>query len=356
MGRKGKVKKLEKNTLNSCPANQCRALVWVDGRNIRKKIRKDYEKTLGEHKRSQRILDQFLQADQPRYERWRSSHFGALLTEIRELAAKLQAEATIVDWVHREAFLSGISEARAYKNLMETQNHFKSPPKTSDDEGDDDRQDPLNADSGPEDEFDWQDPLRSLFEQLFGFADSEEKSQGTRDFPFTPLPALEQVKQASSRVKELYRAVVRRLHPDKQREMTAQKIELWHQAQAANQEGDGEQLEVILAICEIDETGATEQTSASLLQRITDQMKSSLRQIKRQVSKHKRDPAWNFSGRTDLEAFALQIQSELTAESIELKRRWMDIHATVERWKAASQKVQQTRRRKVRPSEPEFQF
>ena len=35
---------------------------------------------------------------------------------------------------------------------------------------------------------------------------------------------------ASKRLKELYRAVVRRLHPDSQREMTAQKTEWWHKA------------------------------------------------------------------------------------------------------------------------------
>jgi hypothetical protein len=44
---------------------------------------------------------------------------------------------------------------------------------------------------------------------------------------------------AGKRLKELYRAVVRRLHPDSQREMTAQKTEWWHQAQAAYEAGVG---------------------------------------------------------------------------------------------------------------------
>src|ERR1017187_6369352 len=38
---------------------------------------------------------------------------------------------------------------------------------------------------------------------------------------------------AGKRLKELYRAVVRRLHPDSQQEMTAQKTEWGHHAQAA---------------------------------------------------------------------------------------------------------------------------
>jgi hypothetical protein len=74
---------------------------------------------------------------------------------------------------------------------------------------------------------------------------------------------------ASTRLKELYRSVVRRLHPDSQREMTAQKTEWWHQAQMAYEAGDVEQLEVILTLCEIGDSGTTANTSASLLQRIT---------------------------------------------------------------------------------------
>ena len=78
--------------------------------------------------------------------------------------------------------------------------------------------------------------------------------------------------------------MVRRLHPDTQREMTAQKTEWWHQAQAAYEAGDLEQLEVILTLCEIGDSGTTAHTSASLLQRITAKLKSSLREIKRQIA------------------------------------------------------------------------
>ena len=62
--------------------------------------------------------------------------------------------------------------------------------------------------------------------------------------------------------------------------MTAQKSEWWHQAQAAYEAGDLEQLEVILTLCEIGDSGTTAHTSASLLQRITAKLKSSLREIR----------------------------------------------------------------------------
>ena len=81
------------------------------------------------------------------------------------------------------------------------------------------------------------------------------------------------------------------MHPDTQLEMTAQKLEWWHQAQAAYEAGDLEQLEVILTLCEIGDSGTTAHTSASLLQRITAKLKSSLREIKRQINaKQKQSP------------------------------------------------------------------
>src|ERR1019366_1675929 len=129
---------------------------------------------------------------------------------------------------------------------------------------------------------------------------------------------------AAKRLKELYRAVVRRLHPDSQREMMAQKTEWWHQAQAAFEAGDAEQLEVILTLCEIGESGTTAHTSASLLQRITAQLKSSLREIKRQITQRRCEPAWNFSGRTDHAVMADQVRRELTGELMRMRRQWLE--------------------------------
>ena len=154
---------------------------------------------------------------------------------------------------------------------------------------------------------------------------------------------------AAKRLKELYRAVVRRLHPDSQREMTAQKTEWWHQAQAAYGAGDAEQLEVILTLCEIGEAGTTAHTSASLLQRITVQVKSSLREIQRQLRAMRREPAWNFSGRTDHAAMADQVGRELVGELMAMRRRWMQTQDLLAQWKAAADRLKPLRPRKTRP-------
>src|ERR1035437_6272431 len=116
---------------HSHPANQSLALVRVDGADIRKKIRKAYEKALRDLENSRRLRDQFHQTDQPQFTRWLNSNFGALLTELRELNQKLAADDAIVILVQHEVLFGGGSYARAYQRVMELKENPRSEEHTS---------------------------------------------------------------------------------------------------------------------------------------------------------------------------------------------------------------------------------
>ena len=326
--------------------NHCRALVRVDGTGIRKKIKKDYEKALRDLDTSRRVLDEFQRTDQPQFTRWFNSHFGALLTELRELNLKLAADESIVFMVHQEVMYGGSSFARAYKRVMDLRNNPEPPPPPPPDGEWEGQPDPFGARPYWEDPDGWGNPLNDLYEALFGESGPDGRPWEQAGHP----PQAAAPAHASKRLKELYRAVVRRLHPDSQREMTAQKTEWWHQAQAAYEAGDAEQLEVILTLCEIGESGTTAHTSASLLQRITAQLKSSLREIKRQITQQRREPAWNFSQRTDHAALADQLGRELRSELTVMRRRWMETQGLIAKWKAAAENLKRPRPRKAQRS------
>ncbi|HEX7570930.1 MAG TPA: hypothetical protein VF492_10535 [Verrucomicrobiae bacterium] len=335
--------------------NHCRALVRVDGSVIRKKIKKDYEKALRDLDNSRRVLDQFQQTDQPQFTRWLNSHFGALLTELRELNLKMAADEAIVFMVQNEVIFGGGSYARAYQRAMELRDNPEPPPAPP--PGGEWDRDPFGA--GP----DWgnpdgpDDPLKAIFEEMFGELGPDERPWEERGRQAGQPPHAAAPAHVSKRLKELYRAVVRRLHPDSQREMTAQKTEWWHQAQAAYEAGDAEQLEVILTLCEIGESGTTAHTSASLLQRITARLKSTLRELKQQITQRRREPAWNFSERTDHAAMAEQVRRELTGELMAMRRRWLDTQELIAKWKAAAERLKPLGRRKAQPlRDGEFQF
>lgn len=338
------------------PINRCRALVLVDGAATRHKLKKDYEKALRDLENSRRQLDQFQATDQPQFTRWLNSHFGALLTELRELSQKVAADEELILQVESEVLFGGGSHARAYKRVMADRENPGAPPPAAN------GSEPDEAEFGPRPGFesagDEEDPLDALFEELFGGFGPGERPDKKRGRQARPHPRSATRPTAVPRLKELYRALVRRLHPDSQQEMTPQKTEWWHQAQAAYEAGDADQLEVILTLCEIGDTGTTAHTSASLLQRITAQLKSSLRQIRRQLTERRRDPAWNFSRRADKDLLALQMRRALTEDLQRLRHQWQETQALLAGWKAAAERGKRPPRRKPRthPQDMEVPF
>ena len=340
------------------PANHCRALVPADGTAIRRKIKKDYEKALRDLDKSRGQLDQFHQTDQPEFTRWLNRHFGALLTEIRELGQKIAADEDLIFHVEGEAMFGGISHARAYQRVMAFRENPAPPPRAAGGGGPNGEPFGARPEFGDTDDYhDEDDPLNAFFDEVFGGFGPGERPRDRRGQPGGHHPS-SAAPQISSRLKELYRALVRRLHPDSQRDMTPQKTEWWHQAQAAYEAGDAEQLEVILTLCEIGDSGTTAHTSASLLQRITAQLKSSLRQINRQLADSRRQPAWNFSHRADLDLMAIRMRRDLMMELQEMRESWRQTQELIAGWKAAAERGRPPRPRKPRrqPQDMEFPF
>jgi hypothetical protein len=353
------------------PANHCRALVLADGTAIRKKIKRNYEKALRDLANSRQRLDQFNQTDQPQFTRWFNSHFGAQLTEIRELTQKIAADEELIFQVEDEVFLAGGSYARAYRRVMELRENPPPPPEYSQRSGPRGRngspfEDPI-ADSATEAEESDRDGdpfeefLEEVFEDMFGgfdpnmfggFGPNGEKNSRSRatNNHHTAAP------HAHARLKDLYRKLVRRLHPDAQAQMTAQKTEWWHEAQAAYEAGDADKLEVILTLCEIEDNGTAAGTSASLLHRITEQLKHSLRELKRQLRERQREPAWNFSKRTDLEELASHLRAEITRDLEGLRMHCRANQNRIAAWKAGAEKLKQPRQRKLRRQPPDVEF
>jgi len=328
----------------------------VDGTAIRKRIKKDYEKAVRDLENSRSQLDEFHKTDLPQFTRWLNTHFGVLLTEARELSQKMAADEELIFEVENEVMFSGVSYARAYKLVMELREHPEPvpPPPTGSDEPDKDR-DPFGTRSESED-FDEEDLFDEFFEQLFEGSGPDEDPRERRSSRAGQRAASASQPHNASRLKEIYRSLVRRLHPDTQREMTAQKSEWWHQAQEAYEAGDLEQLEVILTLCEIGESGTTAHTSASLLQRITAKLKSSVREIKRQIAERRKDPAWNFSRRSDHAVMAGEMRRNLMDDLRRMREHWRESQEVIAAWKAAAERLKPPRRRKQHRQNMEFPF
>src|SRR5947209_12625836 len=261
-------------------------LMLVDGTTTRQKIKREYEKILAALEKARTEVHRFEKEQAPNYSRWLHSHFGTMLAELRETDRRICELKQIIIQVEMETLFTGASPREAYAHVMEDRKNSKVEPDEPDgkeEKGRGRRQHSRSSPfgSGP-------DEAEPDFEEFFGFG----KRKPDRPARRSPAKVIE-------RIKELYRALARRLHPDVQKEMTPQKAEWWHQAQAAYQQQDAEQLEVILSLCQIEDTGTTEKTSLSVLQRISAQLSKNLRQLRMQLRKYRDDPAWKFESKGD---------------------------------------------------------
>jgi hypothetical protein len=100
----------------------------------------------------------------------------------------------------------------------------------------------------------------------------------------------------------------------------------------------------------------TQQTSASLLQRITTQLKSSLGEIRHQLASLRRDPAWNFSQCADHDTLAQEMRHELISDLEGMRYQCRTIQEMFARWRAAAERLKPPRRRKHKPQNMEFPF
>jgi hypothetical protein len=292
----------------------------IDGAPIRAKAKKDYEKALRELERSRQQINQFESTDRPKFHQWLSREFGALMTELRETHQALEAKRSLLFEVQTEAYRSGSSFGKAYERVMWRREHPEPEPDPSETSSRQSKKSKSGRSEG------------NIFEEIFGdILDAFEEAFEEAD-SFGPASNGNSTPPQSSGCKELYRALARRLHPDARGELTNQQTEWWHQVQAAYQAGDVEQLRTILTLCEIDEHGITSKTSVSLLQRSTQQLKLSLRALKRQLSEFRREPAWGFGRLNNLALLRVRMERMLKDELSEVKQMLAEASEQFNAW------------------------
>lgn len=297
------------------------ALIRLDTSSIRKKALKDYQKAERELDRHKSLLKRFHEEDVPGFRSWVHQQFGHLLTRQRELAQAIDECRNTIFEIQTLASRYHLSEAAAYKKLLWRRAH----PTEAEEE---DRQweetmererkknpDPLFdedfSDEEGEDFDDFEEELDGMPDEAkAGFRDFFEEMTGIRLPGHSPKPSKEEGKTA----KELYRNIVRRLHPDHHGQMSEARKVLWHEAQAAYRRKDTSALYNILARCDGAESGLGAHSAVSLIQNLTRQLKHTLRTTKQELRQIKREAAWDFKTRIQDPKFSNQIRRDLEAE------------------------------------------
>jgi hypothetical protein len=153
--------------------------------------------------------------------------------------------------------------------------------------------------------------------QVSGFQpDDREKASAVRE---------------DARIKEVYRDLVRRLHPDLRTDGGVTVSATWHEVQEAYQARNLDRLESLLALTEMG-SGASSQASFSQIQRALADFKRSLRAIQWSLREAKWDPAWGFSLNPPKSSMERRIRREMEETLSHQRSALAELKRTIEDW------------------------
>jgi len=312
----------------------------------------------------------FENEDKPAFARWMAATFGAVLSELRELEARWREKEALVIEVEEEMFLRGTRSHRsAYAAVM--RRRAMPPPdlrsgngKPPSDAGDDEFDDP-SPEGVPdfEQHLLFEDFLRAVmginpdrmsekkYQSMFEDFKAKIFGQGRHEPPPRERPP-ESAKPGQARIKEIYRALVRRLHPDTRAEKDTEISALWHEVQEAYGHGNLERLEMLLALTDIRSNAAGEHTSLSQMRAVIRELRSSFHALKRSLGSAKRELAWNFARTPDRSALRIRLQRQFDSDLAAQQARLREVEALIASWSAPVK----TRQQRMANRQPEFGF
>jgi DnaJ domain len=322
-----------------------RRIVAVNEGPLRKRAAKEFDKVMAKLEKARAELRLFEQEDRPSFGRWMAATFGALLTELRDNAHLIHEQEDLILEVESEMIWSNRrNPRRAYAAVMKRRER----PDPDDDFAERDDFDPreeMGAENVKEERrtlFD--DFVRSVLglnpEQL-GNADYEkmfaefEANIFEERPPVRPSQTHDRQKPSASReearIKEVYRTLVRRLHPDLRADGDATVSAKWHEVQEAYEARNLDRLETLLAVTEM-ESGASGRASLSQIRGALADFNRALRAIQRSLREAKGDPAWGFTQNPYSSSMEKHIRRELEESLSHQRAELADLKATIEDW------------------------
>lgn len=104
----------------------------------------------------------------------------------------------------------------------------------------------------------------------------------------------EEVEQKKKTVKQIYRKIARKLHPDHAEVTDAATLNLWHEAHAAYEREDLETLERIYAHCDLIHPDSMKKAQVATLRDGNEFYKKASAQIRSKIRSAKKEPDWGF--------------------------------------------------------------
>lgn len=297
-------------------------LIALDTQSIRRKALQSHRQAERGLAKLTEQLQRFHERDLPGFRSWVHRMFGSLMTRQRDLEHTLEARQAFVMEIQTIARRYELSDLAAYRKVLWRRAHPEEAQAEDRqfEEAQRQRRESSTGDDGTNGMFGDVGPsFDDLFhdEDPWGSAPEDEWSDPLdKDFGTPPGRGAAARQNAGSlpdqrSVKELYRTIVRQLHPDHHGQMSEARRNLWHEAQEAYRRHDLNALHRIAARCSDGEAGLGDHSPVSLIHRLTRQLKAAAQSARHEVRDMQRNMAWDYETRIKSPRFVRQVESDL---------------------------------------------
>jgi len=305
------------------------AIVWVDQTSLRETAARDCASEMARLEKVRAQLQCFKQDDQPMFESWLAQNFGAILSQLRENRQIIDEKESLIREVELAVlFGDARSHRSAYRQILEDRadfdrefserdsgNDFSRGSREDFSEEEDFPREFSDDDAGDSEGEEGDDELlfRSILEEQLGvdpddlsraeynrlFAEFQREVLGKKPSGAAKTqegsPEYFEEQSKAERVKELYRQLVRRLHPDMRPEGSGASLGLWHEVQEAYVAGDLERLEVLFALSEVADQNVSSSTTLFQMRVALKELRRSLQAVYCSLAAAKKEDAWGFA-------------------------------------------------------------
>src|SRR5437667_4517143 len=305
-------------------------IVWIEQAPLRASAARQCTDMMARLEQARLCWHQFERQDKPAFVRWRSREFGALLSTARDVEDKIRDAQNLIHEVQMEMRRKIQDPHSAYRRVLFRREN----PGVAED-----RKTSSNGSQSTShlSEFEQEALFQEWVQKFLGTnpakMDDDAYSTSFEVFkshmfvrpgsaPGRSNPRPEDVRRSAvdeeppepgtidPRVKEIYRRLVRRLHPDLRADGDATVSSLWHEVQEAYAAGDIARMELLLALSDLSNAlGAS--TTLSQMRSTLRELTRSVRALELSLVEARREDSWNFARTGPSEDLRSRVERQL---------------------------------------------
>lgn len=347
-------KRVSRERAVTVPGRNGLEIVWIEQTALRASAAGECTDMLARLEQARLCWHQFERQDKPAFVRWRARQFGALLSTARDVEDKIRDAQNLIHEVEMEMRRKIQDPHSAYQRVLfrrenpgvvenreTSSNGSQSTPHLSEFEQEALFQEWVQKFLGTNPAKMDDDAYSTSFEvfkshmfirpesMLDGF---NVRPEDVRRSAVEEEPTSEaEARTIDPRVKEIYRRLVRRLHPDLRADGDATVSSLWHEVQEAYAAGDVARLELLLALSDLSNApGAS--TTLSQMRSLLSELTRSVRALELSLVEARREDSWNFARTGPSEDLQLRVERQLKHSLAFRQQRLELLTATIAGW------------------------